>query len=284
MSKFSNNNIIQNTIQNQLKNEVFENEVFENKDEIDFNPLQVYFGDDYIINDKIIIRQPTIQDFIDYGETNIYNVIAPFVANTTGYRVILWDMGIDWNKITNYELFSVLIQTIKFQYSQIIFPNIDFSLFKLKKKETDNNHLVLYSNYFDIELDENTVNKMCKYIQYMFHTYPPEEEFTSNKRLKQELIDNDRQKQILREKKIINDNNNQSLLSKISFCLNHPGFKYKKSELRELGIAEFMDSVQRLQIYESTHALINGCYSGYVDTKKINKSEFDFMRDISILA
>ena len=66
----------------------------------------------------------------------------------------------------------------------------------------------------------------------------------------------------------------------ISFYLNHPGSKYKKNELRNVGIVEFYDSVQRLQIYESTHAVINGSYSGFVDTSKIPKNEFNFMRDL----
>jgi len=42
-----------------------------------------------------------------------------------------------------------------------------------------------------------------------------------------------------------------------------------------------MDSVQRLQIYESSTALMKGMYSGFLDTSKINKEELNFMRDIS---
>ena len=41
-----------------------------------------------------------------------------------------------------------------------------------------------------------------------------------------------------------------------------------------------MDSVQRLQIYESTHALMSGMYSGFCDTSKISKEQFNFMREI----
>jgi hypothetical protein len=66
----------------------------------------------------------------------------------------------------------------------------------------------------------------------------------------------------------------------VSFCLNHPGFKYKKSELKDLGVVEFYDSVQRLLIYESTSSLMKGIYSGFVDTSKIDKKEFDFMRGL----
>ena len=122
---------------------------------------------------------------------------------------------------------------------------------------------------------------MCKYIQFMFNSFPVEEEFTSSKILKQDLINNDRQKQLLKKK---DKKSSSSLLSMVSFCLNHPGFKYKKNELRDVGIVEFMDSVQRLQIYESTHAILGGAYSGFMDTSKINKDEFNFMRDVRITA
>lgn len=273
------NNIIQSTIEKQLNDE-FEEEI----EELDFDPLYVYFGDDYIINDKIKIHQPRIEDFIKNKENNIYDVITPFITNTTGCRVKLWDNGIDWNKISNFELFAVMIKNINYKYSQIIFGDIDFSKFQLIEKSKNNSsELTLYNPVIDLEIDEDTRQKMCKYIQYAFCAFPPEEEFTSNKTLKQELINNDKQK-IITQRKSNNGTNGNNLLSMISFCLNHPGFKYKKTELREVCIAEFMDSVQRLQIYESTRALYNGMYSGFVDTSKINKKEFDFMRDGKITA
>ena len=91
----------------------------------------------------------------------------------------------------------------------------------------------------------------------MFSSYPPEEEFTSSKTLKQELINNDKQKLLLRKKE---GDGGQSLLSMIAFYLNHPGCKYKKNELREVGYFEFMYNIQRLQIYESTRAIYGGLY------------------------
>ena len=68
------------------------------------------------------------------------------------------------------------------------------------------------------------------------------------------------------------------MLSLISAYLNHPGTKYKKNELREVGIYEFMDSIQRIQIYESTVALNHGVYSGMINTKDIKPEAFNFMR------
>ena len=73
----------------------------------------------------------------------------------------------------------------------------------------------------------------------------------------------------------------QSLVPIISACVNHPGFKYKLSELKEVGVCQFYDSVQRLQIYESTTALLKGMYSGFISSKGIKPDAYNFMKDIS---
>ena len=272
----SNTSIIQNSIEQQLNEEKIEE-----AEKLGFNLLKMYFGEDYVVNDKIIIHQPSIQDFIDVdNESDIYNVITPFVANTTAYRLQLWGMNIDWNKISNMELFALLLKTENLKYSKLIFGDIDFSTFNMYEKQVDNEKvLTLYSPVLDIEINEETRNKMCKYIQYMFNSFPPEEEFTSSKTLKQDLINKDKQKLIQRSKEKSN-NSDQSLLSMISFYLNHPGCKYKKNELREVGYFEFMYNIQRLQIYESTRALFGGMYSGMCDLSRIKAEEFNFMRDI----
>ena len=44
----SNNSIVKNAIEQQLNNEQTVEE-----EKLDFNPLRVYFGDDYIVNDKV---------------------------------------------------------------------------------------------------------------------------------------------------------------------------------------------------------------------------------------
>ena len=41
-----------------------------------------------------------------------------------------------------------------------------------------------------------------------------------------------------------------------------------------------MDAVQGAQIYVSTTSLLSGMYSGMVDTSKINKKEFNWMRSL----
>ena len=78
-----------------------------------------------------------------------------------------------------------------------------------------------------------------------------------------------------------NESYKSTLLPLVSSCVNHPGFKYKLEDLKDMDIVQFMDSVQRLQIYESTTALMKGMYSGMIDTKGLDKDALNFMRDIN---
>ena len=55
---------------------------------------------------------------------------------------------------------------------------------------------------------------------------------------------------------------------------------YTKDYVRDMGIVEFMDDVQRLQIINNADALLHGMYSGMIDTKKINKNEINWMREL----
>ena len=243
-----------------------------------FDKLQMYFGEDYKIADGIIISQPTIGDIMEFGEDRFYQMLNPFVLNPTSFRVALWQNKIDWNTISDYELFYQLMLQLKPSPNDtsIIFGDLDFSKFGLYKRQNDVDgkvveDVVLVNPEQKVLIDEEMYNHMSCYLRTMFNIFPKVEK-AKGRTTKEWMIEED-----------IQNSKNQpqsesNILSMISFCLNHPGFKYKKSELKELGIVEFNDSVQRLLIYESTSSLMKGIYSGFVDTSKIDKKEFDFMR------
>lgn len=116
---------------------------------------------------------------------------------------------------------------------------------------------------------------MSQYIKTMFNIFPKVEK-ARGRATKESIIWEDQENL----KKHKNDTNSSTLLPLISSCINHPGFKYKLEQLKQVGIVQFMDSVQRLQVYETSTALLKGSYSGFIDTSKINKDEFNFMRDL----
>ena len=249
--------------------------------QFDTDELQLYFGEPFTIKTKsentIQIFQPTIGDILKNGERNVYSVVNTFIANPTMYRVKLWDMGIDWNKIDDFQLFCMLIPTLEGKSTSLLFGDIDFQEFNLYKEDKDGESIFfLYNEKQNIEIDETVYLQISGYIKMMFNLFPKVEK-ARGKSTKEWIIMEEKQQMELNQ----NTSYKSTLLPLISSCLNHPGFKYKKNELYDVGIVEFMDSVKRLQVYESSTALLKGVYSGFVDTSKIDKEEFDFMRQIT---
>ena len=255
--------------------------------------LQLYFGDPYQVSDKIIIYQPTIGGILEYdkqfGESEFWSMLNVFIGNTTSYRLLLWDMGIDWNEISDFQLFSLLIKTLKVENTEILFGDLDLSSFDAymkqipNKEKSDNKEesepkqeMILWNPELDIEITEDIYNNIVLYIRTMFNMFPKVEK-AKGKTTKKWIIEEDRMNYNLHK----NESSTSMFLPLISSCLNHSGFKYKKKELKNVGIYEFMDSVQRLQIYEQSTALLKGAYSGFMDSSKIPAEQFNFMREIS---
>lgn len=246
-----------------------------------FDKLQMYFGEDYKIADGVVISQPSIGDIMRFGEANFYDMLNPFVINPTTMRVALWQQQIDWTEITDYELFYQLILQLKPtpDKTSMIFGDLDFSKFNLYERQNEIDgeivkDVVLFNPEQKVTIDEEIYSHIAHYLRTMFNIFPKVER-AKGKTTKEWMIEEDIQNS---KNQTTSDSN---LLSMISFCLNHPGFKYKKNELKDLGIVEFYDSVHRLLIYESTSSLMKGMYSGFVDTSKIDKKEFNFMRDFN---
>lgn len=168
--------------------------------------------------------------------------------------------------------------------TDIVFgEEIDWSKFALclKHNEDGTEEKILYNEELKIEINELVYFHISQYLRKVL-LRNPEEKITTDPVLKQWYIQKDRREKANADwKKENNENVNSSIQSLISACVNHPGFKYKKNELMEIGINEFYDSVKRLQIYESSVATLHGAMGGMIDSKKLPKDSMNFMREVS---
>ena len=248
----------------------------------------MYFGEPYEVSNGITIYQPTVGQILEVGESDFYGTLYVFIANPTTYRVQLWDMGVDWNKIKDYELFMMLLKSVRPEISKIIFGDVDFTAFEPYSKtitqvnedgeEEQVSVPTLYNKETDMELSEENYTLIAEYLSTMFNIHP-KIEHAKGKLTKQSIIEEEKMNLEIRQKEGSADES--GLLSLVSACVNHPGFKYKLQELRDVGICQFMDSVQRLQVYESSTALLKGMYSGFISSKDIKPDNYNWMRSLS---
>ena len=253
----------------------------------EFDRLQMYFGKTYVIDlesaqGSISIDIPSVGDIMELGEKRFNSTLSIFITNTTSYRLMLDEIKLDWNTLSDFELFCMLYGQIDDEAAKLMFGDLDFKKFTLYKKQLpeQDEAIVLWNEEDNIEINEEVYQHIAQYLRAVFNMYP-EEKITDDPTLKKMYLEKDRVNLVIEQKKRQKGKeDSMSILPLISACVNHPGFKYKPMELRHVNICEFYDSVKRLQVYENTTALLKGSYSGMIDSSKIDKDQFNFMREV----
>lgn len=247
-----------------------------------FDSLRMYFGKPYVIDlegvdGQITVRVPTLGEIINIGEDRFYGTLNVFTTNTTQNRLMLSKANppIDWNELSDFDLFTSLYVSADDEVVDCLFDGLDLKGFGVYLK--DQNEKILYNKKTKTEINEAVYQHIAQYLRLVFRLHV-EEKITRDPILKQMYLQKDEfALQHASKKKTEESNSIQPL---ISACVNHPGFKYKLNELEQVNICEFYDSVSRLQVYENTTALLRGSYLGMIDTSKIDKESFNFMRKI----
>ena len=235
--------------------------------------LKLYFGDDYVVNDKIKIRQPKIGEIVDYGEQEYFSMAHLISSISSDFKPELTDMGLDYEKITDIEMFYIATRNMSVDQTRVLFGDIDFT--KLKMFEQPNETLLLYDADSEVRIDFHVHAMMMQYVTRL-HGIVKKPEFAGNKGTKDLLIDMDRMKKKKQAKKPFES----IMLPLISAMCNSEGFKYNSREILDVKMFEFFDSVQRIGVIKSSQALLQGGYSGMADLSKVPKESWNWMRDI----
>ena len=156
-------------------------------DMFEIDPLQLYFGDDYVINDKIKIKQAKIGDIVDFGEAKYFSVVHTLTAIPSDLKSKLWDMGLDWMEIEDFELFMMLAPTLSKENTELLFGDLDFT--KLKPyRNKENGDIVLADLESGVKIDKLIYLRIVNYLRKV-HNITPKIERAANKATKQILID-----------------------------------------------------------------------------------------------
>ena len=270
-----------NSLQSAAEKDEAKKQEVNKKPEYHFDKLKMYFGEDYTIN-GITISIPTIGDILNIGESKFYQAISPFISNSTSIRVLLYDVfKKDWNKTKDIEVFYILYQLLEDKEPlKLLFKDFSFDGFELiqARKNVDDpeyNHLALFNKDKNMIIYDDEYMEIAEFIRAMMNVHPKVEK-AKGKTTKQWILQEDRMKAEQDDKKKCTS----TLLPLVSSCINHPGFKYKLEELKQVNICQFMDSVNRIQKYEQGTAALHGIYGGMVSAKDIPEDLINFMGDI----
>ena len=235
-------------------------------------PLELYVGKPYRINDNIICLQPTIGDIIDYGETSYFSMANTLCATPADMKVRLFDAGINWMEINNFELFAMVAPSLPVDQTRILLGDLDLSTMKTYRSK-ENGEIILASAEQQVKIDRLIYERIVNCIRKM-HGFKPNNEKAHNKATMRAMIENDRQTMEVNSKK----EPSSYLLPLISSVRCKMG--WTKDYILQEGIYSFFDTVNRLNVIDNADHLISGIYQGTVDSKKISKETLNWMREL----
>lgn len=243
-----------------------------NENLLEVDELSLYFGEPYVINDYITITIPKIGEVVKYGERQYYSMVQTITAIPSEMKASLWDAGIDWTQITDFQLFMMLAPTLPKDKTYILFGDLDFQAMKPFENKL-NETIVLRNPDTGAVIDELAYGKISSYL-CSAHNLTKKVEKAANEFTKKFMIDEDRQKLQYNAKQPYKS----FLRPLISAVKCRQG--YTLDYVKNMGLFEFFDDLNRLQILVNSDALLQGSYSGMVDTSKIPKKNFDWTRPI----
>lgn len=238
--------------------------------------LALYFGEDYKINQYITIHNPMVGDVIQKGEENYFRVLSRLTAIPSDMKALLWDNGINWMDISDFDFFCLISRTLSSKDTSIFLGDLDLSKMEDATDETNGEH-VLYQRTNDgktIVIDQGIYIRMVTFLREV-HNITPKVEYASTKTLTKILVELNRSDIA----KAAKEPYKSSLFPLVSTLINMEGFKYNLQEIRTMPYFAFIDSVRRIPLIRSTSALLNGCYSGWIDGSKIDKKNLNWFKE-----
>ncbi len=204
-------------------------------------------------------------------ETAYYSLISSVIASPTEYMVQLDDIGIDFSKLSSFELFLILFNGIKRLDTSLVFGDLDLSNFETAVNQKNNN-IVLIDQETGIVIDRAIHGLICDAVRDI-NRIEKNERKPGNEEAKKYMIERARIKQRRASKRKY-----KSQLEELIVALvNTPEFKYGYQETLDLTIYQFNASVYQIVKKVNYDNLMIGCYSGTVNTKEISPDQLNWL-------
>jgi hypothetical protein len=191
--------------------------------------------------------------------------------------VALDDMKLNYMKVSDFELFMMLVQSLKPEATYPILGDLDLTKFKPHQINGTEEVILVHEDTVNDEtpivINPIIYEVLVTYIRKM-HNFKKEVKKAGNEITRRQLIRLARQ-----DAEIAKNKPHESFLRPVISAVKcRQG--YSMDYIREMGIFELMDDLSRLNIIVQADAALGGMYSGFVDTKKMDKTVLNWTRNI----
>lgn len=272
----------------------------------EYDELQIYRGRDIQLTPKITITQPTLDQIERFSEKMYFNAIYTFTSVGADLKWQLWELGVDFTKIEDYDLFIKYIfpvvsskkrlhdelinnpekykeHLVNFTQDdldrmlinpmQLILKDIDLADFDLYKK-IDNEQIILYDAERDITIDKVVYTRMVDVVRKM-HGFKRNNEIPANESTKMDMIEDARDEAIKAANKPY-----KSILKPLISAFSAKCGLYGDDRIWQMPISMFFDGIKRINKIQDAELLLQGAYSGFASLKGIDKDRLYMFGDI----
>ena len=228
---------------------------------------------DYKVNDNIAVHVPTVDEIFDFGDQKYYSTVQTLVATPFDLMVELDDIGIDYESITDYQLFVLMMESIAINEDDttIFFGNLNLKNFQ-EAVNPKNGEKVLWDKNNDIVIDQMIALEICNAIRKI-HFWEAPVGRAGNAEAKRYLIERKRKtKQRLAKKPY-----KSFLESMIISLVNTEEFPYNYETVMGLSVYKLNASWRQIQKKKHWDQTMNGVYFGTVDKDKIDWEKISWL-------
>ncbi len=226
---------------------------------------------EYKVNDKISVHVPTVDEIFDFGDQKYYSTVQTLVATPFDLMVELDDIGIDYESITDYQLFVLMMESIAINEDDttIFFGNLNLKNFQ-EAVNPKNGEKVLWDKNNDIVIDQMIALEICNAIRKI-HFWEAPVGRAGNAEAKRYLIER-KTKQRLAKKPY-----KSFLESMIISLVNTEEFPYNYETVMGLSVYKLNASWRQIQKKKHWDQTMNGVYFGTVDKDKIDWEKISWL-------
>ena len=222
------------------------------------------------VNDSISIVIPTVGQIIE-DERAYYNLITAITATPIDFMVQLDDIGVDFSKISSFELFLIFFKEVQKLDTSLVFGDLDLSKFEAAINQKNGN-VVLIDRENNIVIDRAIHDQICRVIRKINHLEKNNRK-PINEEAKKYMIERARVKQRRAAKRPYKS----QLEDLIVALVNTEQYKYGYNETLDLTIYQFNASVYQIVKKINYDNTMIGCYAGTINAKELSQDQLNWL-------
>ena len=232
--------------------------------------LSLLYQREYKINDSISIVIPSVGEIME-NEDDYYTIISTLTAMPIDLMVQLDDLGIDFTKCSEYELFLIMSAGLKAMDTSLVFGDLDFSEFE-SSVDLTTGKVVLKNPNTGIVIDRAVQSQIASVLRKIHHLEKNRRK-AGNEEAKEYMIKRAREK----AKRNRNRKHFSQLEQLIVAMVNTEQFKYGYEEVKNLSIYQFNESVRQIIKKTDYDNKMYGIYAGTVNPKDMSQKDLNWL-------